>query len=91
MFGFIGLVVTLAITTFGYLMSRRFTEERLRYVEAAQTLKAPIIAGVAAALLAGPVVWLLPIVGGGTALLFGVSVAMGVANGARENRRRIGA
>lgn len=91
MFGFIGIVVSLAVTAFGYVTARRFTAERLRYVEAAQTLKAPIVAGVAAALLAGPVVWLLPIVGGGTAILFGLSVGFGVANGARENRRRIGA
>ena len=49
------------------------------------------LAGVGALVIATPVVWLLPLVGGGTALLFGGSVAMGAAAGARDIRKRIGA
>jgi hypothetical protein len=31
----------------------------------------------------------LPLIGGGTALLFGAGVAFGVANGSREVRKRL--
>jgi hypothetical protein len=50
-----------------------------------------VLVGVAATAVAAPVVWLLPLVGGGTALLFGGGVAMGVAAGARDIRKRLGA
>jgi len=35
-------------------------------------------------------VWLLPLVGTGTALLFGLGVGAGVSSGARDIRKRIG-
>jgi hypothetical protein len=38
-----------------------------------------------------PVVWILPLVGTGTAVLFGLGVALGVSAGAKEIRKRIGA
>lgn len=89
MFQFLGFAATVAATVFGYVAARRFVQNRLRYVDAVHTIRAPIIAGVVAALVAAPVVWLLPLVGGGTALLFGASVALGVANGSREVRKRL--
>ncbi len=89
MFQFLGFAATVAATVFGYLTARRFVQNRLRYVDAVHTIKAPIIAGVVAALVAAPVVWLLPLVGGGTAVLFGTGVALGVANGSREVRKRL--
>jgi hypothetical protein len=88
-FQFISIAATAAATVFGYLTARRFVEDKLRYVDAVHTLKAPILAGVVAGLVAAPIVWLLPLVGGGTAILFGVSVALGVANGSREVRKRL--
>ena len=45
-----------------------------------------IMAGVAAAVVAAPLVAILPIVGTGTALLFGAGVGTGVSMGAREAR-----
>ena len=89
MFQIIALAATAAATVFGYLTARRFVENKLRYVDGVHTLKAPIIAGVVAGLVAAPVVWLLPLVGGGTAVLFGAGVALGVANGSREVRKRL--
>lgn len=89
MLHFIGIVATAAATLFGYLAARRFVEDRLRYVDGIHTLRAPLVAGVVAALVAAPVVWLLPFVGAGTAVLFGAGVALGVANGSREVRKRI--
>ncbi len=87
MLGLIGLSITLAAVILGYMNSRRFVRTRLRYVDAAQRWTAPLLAGIGAAVLATPVTWLLPLVGGGTALLFGVAVGTGVAHGARDVKR----
>lgn len=87
MIGIIALAVTGAAVALGYINSRHFVRTRLRYVNAAQRRMAPIVAGVLAALIASPVVWLLPFVGAGAALLFGVAVGAGVAHGARDVRR----
>ena len=50
---------------------------------------APIVAGLGAALIAAPIVWMLPLVGAGTAIAFGLSVALGVAAGNKEVRRSL--
>lgn len=89
MLAMLSLVVTVAITAFGYLASRSFVRRRLAYVDAVHRGMAPLLAGLAAALAATPVTWLLPLVGGGTALLFGAGVGFGVVVGAREARRRL--
>src|SRR5688572_8815429 len=86
----IALATTLAASVGGHVGARRFVRERLRFVDAAQTRRAPWIAGAAAILVATPVVWLLPIVGAGTAILFGLGIGSGVAIGARDIRRGSG-
>lgn len=73
-------------SVFGYLKSRRFVRERLRFVDAVQKPVAPLVAGLAAAAVAAPVVWLLPVLGAGTALVFGAGVGAGVAAGIRDTR-----
>ena len=85
------LALTLGITAFGYWQARKFTTNRLRFVDAVHRPIAPVIAGIGAALVAIPLAAFLPLIGTGTALLFGAAVATGVASGAREIRRRIGA
>lgn len=87
MLGFMVLMATLAASWIGYGGARRFVRDRLRYVESALRPGVPIIAGVVAAAVAAPVVWLLPWIGGGTALAFGVSVALGVRAGAGDIKR----
>jgi len=91
----IGSLTTLAIaggsSLVGYWQARQFTQNKLRYVDAVHRASVPVIAGVAAAAVATPVVWIVPLVGAGTAILFGGGVAMGVAAGARQIRRRLGA
>ncbi|HEY4956123.1 MAG TPA: hypothetical protein VII02_14690 [Gemmatimonadaceae bacterium] len=84
MFGMIGLLIAIAAVVIGYSGARRFVRDRLRYVDGAQKTTAPIIAGIVAFLIALPVVWLLPLVGIGTAIAFAVSIAAGVAIGARD-------
>lgn len=71
---------------FGYLRSRGFVAERLRYVEAVRTPAAPFVAAAVATAVATPVVWVLPIVGAGTALLFGAAVGVGTHAGVRRIR-----
>ena len=87
MIGLLSLAVTAAAVVLGYMNSRHFVRTKLRYVDAAQRKAAPVIAGVAAALIAAPVAWIVPFVGAGAALLFGVAVGTGVAHGARDVRR----
>jgi hypothetical protein len=89
-FELIGLAATTALTAVGYYQARHSVERRLQYVDAVHGMRAPLIAGTAAALVAAPVVAILPVVGAGTAVLFGVGVGAGVAAGARNIRRRIG-
>lgn len=89
MFGLLALAASIALAIVGYTQARAFVRSRLRYVDAAQSGLAPIVAGLGAAVLASPVVALLPIVGAGTAVAFGVSVGVGVANGQRDIRRAL--
>ena len=89
MFGLITFAAATAATVAGYVQSRIFVRNKLRFVDAVQSVAAPLIAGVGAAIVAAPVVALLPLVGAGTAILFGLGVGTGVAAGARDIRRRI--
>jgi len=84
MFELIGLLAAGTAAGFGYVKSRAFVSDRLRFVDAARKPSAPLVAGVAATALAAPVVWLLPIVGAGTALAFGAAVGLGTRAGAKE-------
>jgi hypothetical protein len=67
-----------------YLKTRSFVRDRLRFVESAQKNSAPWAAGIGATLLATPVVWILPVVGGLTALAFGITVGAGVRSGQKQ-------
>ena len=74
----------------GYRWTRGFVADRLRFVDAVQRPPAPWIAGAVTAMVALPVVSLLPFFAGGTALALGVGVGFGVARGARDIRRGTG-
>lgn len=71
----------------GYIAVRRFVRDRLRFVDAVRRPLVPWLAGAGATLLAAPIVWLLPVIGAGTALVFGIGVGAGVASGRRDLRR----
>jgi hypothetical protein len=88
MLGLIGLAATIAAVAFGFFQTRAFVRRRLAYVDAVHRGSAPVVAGIGAAVLALPLVALLPLVGGGTALLFGAAVGAGVSAGAKDTRRR---
>lgn len=84
MFEMIWLAATGAAGVFGYAKSRRFVRSRLRFVDGLRKPYAPFLAGGAAAVAAAPVVWLLPIVGTASAVIFGASVGAGVASGRKD-------
>ena len=88
-FEFIGLIAAGAASIGGYLQSRYFVRRRLTYLDMIHKPGAAIVAGAGAAVVAMPIVWLLPLVGTGTAILFGAGVGTGVAAGARDVRKRI--
>ena len=82
------LVVSAAM---GYGTARRFVSDRLRYVEGAHKPSVPVVVGVAAFLLALPVlslVSILPLIhlGGGAAIALGASVGLGVRAGSKDVR-----
>ncbi|MEO6447452.1 MAG: hypothetical protein ABIZ91_02805 [Gemmatimonadaceae bacterium] len=89
MIGLLTFAASFAAVLIGYTQARAFVRERLRYVEKAQSPMAPIIAGVGAALIAAPLAALLPLISGGTALAFGLSIGVGVATGQRDIRRAL--
>jgi hypothetical protein len=73
----------------GYVGSKRFVKDRLRFVDQVRSPAAPVVAGAVAGLAAIPVVALLPFVGAGTAILFGLAVGAGTRAGVRQIRRWI--
>jgi len=82
----IGTLVAVAAAIFGYFLARNFVRRRLRFVDAAQSTFAPLVAGVLAAALASPLA-LIPTLPGWTAILFGVGAALGTSSARRYLRR----
>jgi hypothetical protein len=80
----IGMGVAGIAAFYGHTKSRRFTRKRLRYTSWVEKPALGIGAGVVAAVLAAPIVAIAPIIGPGTALLFGAGVGTGVSMGAKD-------
>jgi hypothetical protein len=68
----------------GYLASKDFAKRKLRFVDAVHAKPAPWVAGAAAAILAAPVVWVLPLIGAGTAVALGAGVGLGIRSAQKE-------
>jgi len=81
----ISLAATAGAGIAGYVASKDFTQRKLRFVDAVHRPGAALIAGGAAALVAAPIVWILPLIGAGTAIVLGAGVALGVRS-AQRNR-----
>lgn len=86
MFELIALAGSGAAAFFGYVKTRRFVRGRLRYVDNVQKPVAPVVVGTVAAVAAAPVAWVLPLIGAGAAVVFGVGVGLGTRAGARDIR-----
>jgi hypothetical protein len=85
----IGFVVAWAAAYLGYSRSKAFVRNRLRYVEAVYRTSAPWKAGLIAGAVTMPIAWVLPLITGASAVLFGTAVGFGVAAGRRDLRRRL--
>jgi hypothetical protein len=84
MFGLIAAGIAGAAGIFGHLKSRSFVGQRLRYTSIVEKPALGLWAGVGATILAAPIVAVLPIVAGGTAIAIGVGVGTGVALGVND-------
>ena len=82
--GLIGLAIAGAAGVYGHLKSRNFVGQRLRYTSLVEKPALGLWAGVGATLLAAPLVAVLPIVGGGTAIALGVGIGTGVSLGVHD-------
>jgi hypothetical protein len=85
----LSFLASAVLAVVGFAQARAFVTRRLRYVDAVHSRLAPIVAGVGAALLALPLVAIIPFLGLGTALSFGISVGAGVLAGSRDVRGRL--
>ena len=86
----IELLIAGGASALSYIKSRDFTRDRLTYVDGAHSRTAAIVAGTVTTLAAAPVVALLPIVGGVTAVALGGGVGYGVYRGQSAIRKRLG-
>jgi hypothetical protein len=82
-------LVTLTAGVGGYLLARNFVSHRLRFVDAAQSRFAPLVAGIVAGAALLPLA-LLPVVSSFTAIVFGIGAAFGTASAAKIIRRADG-
>ena len=86
----IGVLMSGTAAIGGFAIARTFVRDRLRFVDAAHSGKAPWIAGTVALVAAVPLVTVLPLVGAGTAVGFGAAVGYGVHKGRKESLGRRG-
>lgn len=86
MFELIALGVAGVAGAYGHIKSRWFVGQKLRYTNIVETPALGLWAGVAATVLAAPVVAVLPIVGAGTAIVIGAGVGTGVALGVKDSK-----
>ena len=82
-------VGAIVVSAAAFIQSRLYVRRRLQFVDAVHSPAAPIAAGGLALALALPIVWIVPFVGFGSALMFGAAVGLGVSRGARDVRKRL--
>jgi hypothetical protein len=86
MFGLIATGIAGVSAVYLHMKSRKFVGQRLRYTTIVEKPALGLWAGVAATVVAAPVVAVLPIVAGGTAIAIGVGVGTGVALGVMDTK-----
>ena len=72
---------------YGHIKSRKFVGQRLRYTSLVEKPAVGLFAGVAAMIVAAPIVAVLPIVGAGTAIAIGAGIGTGVALGVKDSKK----
>jgi hypothetical protein len=86
MFGLIAAGIAGAAGVFGHVKSRHFVGQRLRYTALVETPALGLWAGIAAMVVAAPIVAIVPLVGAGTAIAIGAGVGTGVALGVKDSK-----
>lgn len=86
MFGLIAAGIAGVTGVYGHITSRKFVGKRLRYTNLVEKPMLGVWAGVATAVVAAPIVAVLPIVGAGTAIAAGLGVGTGVALGVHDSK-----
>lgn len=82
----LALAIAGGAAVYGHVKTRDFSRRRLRYTRVAESPGVSgIVIGVGTALVAAPLVALLPVVGAGTAVALGAGVGTGVAIGSRDS------
>lgn len=87
MFGLLGLGIAVVVGVVGHTRARKFVGRRLRFTSVVEKPYLGVAVGVAATVVASPVVALLPVVGVGTAIAFGTGVGTGAALGVKDAKR----
>ena len=87
MFGLIGFGVAAVVGIVGHMKSRKFVGRKLRFTSIVEKPGIGLMAGVAATIVASPVVAILPLVGVGTAVAFGAGVGTGVSLGVSDAKK----
>ena len=82
-------VGAIVVSAAAFIQSRLYVRRRLQFVDAVHSPAAPIVAGGLALAVALPIVWIVPFVGFGSALMFGAAVGLGVSRGSRDVRKRL--
>ncbi len=82
------LILALGLGGFGYLKTRKFVREKLRFVDAVNKPAVPVVAGVGTAVVAG-IFFALPFVPGGWVIpvVAGLGIGAGVSHGAKDSKR----
>lgn len=85
MLALIALAAALAAAYLGHTRTRSFSRRRLRYTRVAEhPVSSGLVAGIGTAVLASPLLAVLPLVGAGTAMALGVGVGSGLTRGVRD-------
>jgi len=87
MFGLLGLGIAAAAGIVGHMRTRSFVGRRLRFTSLVEKPYLGVAVGVTATVVASPLVAVLPVVGVGTAIVFGAGVGTGAALGAKDAKK----
>lgn len=85
----IELVIAGGLGIYGYMKSRKFVRERLRFVDVVHKPYAPVVGGgvVALAVAAVAAIPFIPWVAPVTAVLAGIGIGAGISHGSRDSKR----